>query len=148
MAADIILLVEDNPIDLELAQIALKHARVFSQVVVARDGEEALDYLWRRGAHAGRGEGEPRVVLLDLKLPKLDGLAVLRAAKADPRTSAIPMVVMTSSQQEDDIVRGYQLGANSYIRKPVDFDQFRTTIRDVGLYWLLVNEPPPIGVER
>jgi CheY-like chemotaxis protein len=139
-----ILLVEDNPKDLKLTLHALENEKLASQVEVARDGEEALDFIFARGAHAGRSENlRPRLVLLDLKLPKVDGLEVLRAVKNDPRTKAIPVVILTSSKEERDLVEGYQLGANAYIQKPVDFDQFRQVVKQLGLFWLVVNEPPP-----
>lgn len=139
-----ILLVEDNPDDLELALMALKKGSLANRIQVARDGEEALDFLFCRNAHQERSfETPPRVVLLDLKLPKVDGLEVLRAVKSDPRTRSIPIVVMTSSKEQRDMVEGYQLGVNSYIQKPVDFDQFRDIISKLGFYWLVINQPPP-----
>ena len=139
-----ILLVEDNPDDLELAMLALRKGNLANHIQVARDGEEALDFLFCRNAFGERSfESPPRVVLLDLKLPKVDGLEVLRAVKNDPRTRAIPIVVMTSSKEQRDLVEGYQLGVNSYIQKPVDFDQFRDIISKLGFYWLVINQPPP-----
>ena len=139
-----ILLVEDNPDDLELAMLALKKGSLANRIQVARDGEEALDFLFCRNAHEKRSfESPPRVVLLDLKLPKVDGLEVLRAVKSDPRTRSIPIVVMTSSKEQRDLVEGYHLGVNSYIQKPVDFDQFRDIISKLGFYWLVINQPPP-----
>jgi CheY-like chemotaxis protein len=139
-----ILLVEDNPKDLKLAMHALNSNNLGNHIEVARDGEEALDYLFCRGQHAGRSFAEPpRVILLDLKLPKVDGLDVLRAVKGDPRTQAIPVVIMTASKEERDMVDGYRLGVNAYIQKPVDFDQFREIVKQIGLFWLVVNEPPP-----
>ena len=140
-----ILLVEDNPADAELALRALKKNRLANNVVVVTDGEEALDFIFGRGAFNGRKiESGPRVILLDLKLPKVDGLEVLRVVKGDPRTKVIPIVVLTSSKEESDIVESYRLGVNSYIVKPVDFDKFVVAVRDLGMYWLLLNQPPKI----
>ena len=140
----IILLVEDNPDDVELTLRALKKNNVTNEVVVAHDGVEALDYLFGSGAYAGRDLSVmPTVILLDLKLPKMDGLEVLRRLRADDRTRLLPVVILTSSKEEQDIVNGYRLGANSYVRKPVDYDQFAEAVRQLGLYWLLLNEPPP-----
>ena len=142
-----ILLVEDNQDDMDLALHALKQGKLANNIVVARDGEEALDFLFCRGAFAQRSfEHPPKLVLLDLKLPKVDGMEVLRQAKSDPRTKTIPIVIMTSSKEERDLVAGYNLGANSYIQKPVDFDQFRETVKSVGLYWLVINQPVPISL--
>ncbi len=139
-----ILLVEDNEADEELAIHALRTDNVANQIHVARDGEEALDFLFCRGEHSNRDcDKPPRLVLLDLKLPKVDGLEVLSQLKCDPRTRAIPIVILTSSQEEEDMVKGYQLGVNSYIQKPVDFAQFREIIKQLGLYWLVVNQAPP-----
>jgi CheY-like chemotaxis protein len=138
-----ILLVEDNPQDLELALRALRKAHVANRVHVARDGVEAVEFIFGEGAHsARRGLPPPKVVLLDLKLPKLDGLEVLKRIKGDPRTRAIPVVVLTSSQEQRDVVESYQLGVNSYIVKPVDFEQFASAVQNLGLYWLLINHPP------
>lgn len=138
-----ILLVEDNPSDLELALHALKRNNLANHIEIARDGAEALDFIFATGAFSHRNvENGPRVILLDLKLPKVDGLEVLRRVKADPRTRSIPVVVLTSSREERDIVESYELGVNSYITKPVDFDQFTEAVRALGYYWLLLNQPP------
>lgn len=138
-----LLLVEDNPQDLELAVRALRKANLANHIQVARDGEEALDFVFGEGAHAGRELRDgPRLVLLDLKLPKIDGLEVLRRMKGDPRTKMIPIVVLTSSKEQSDLVESYQLGANSYIVKPVDFERFTEAVRDLGMYWLLLNQSP------
>jgi two-component system response regulator len=138
-----ILLVEDNPDDEELTVVALKKSHIANEVVVARDGEEALDYLFATGPHEG-STFIPAVILLDLKLPKIDGLEVLRRLRAHERTRRIPVVILTSSKEQEDVVEGYSLGANSYVRKPVDFDQFLEASRQLGLYWLVLNEPPPL----
>jgi two-component system response regulator len=138
-----ILLVEDNPSDLEVALRALKEQNMCNNVQVARDGEEALDFIFCQGPFAGRRLDElPRVILLDLKLPLIDGLEVLRQIRADARTRHVPVVVLTSSTEERDVVESYALGVNSYIAKPVDFDQFRNAMHTIGLYWLLLNRPP------
>lgn len=135
-----ILLVEDNSDDIELTLHALRKENLANHIHVARDGEEALDFLFCNGPHADRSfERPPRLILLDLKLPKVDGMEVLRQLKADSRTQCIPVVILTSSKEERDLVKGYGLGANSYIQKPVDFDQFREIVKNVGLYWLLIN---------
>lgn len=138
-----ILLVEDNSDDEALTLRALRMNNILNEVTVARDGAEALDYLFGDGAHAGRDtRQQPQLVLLDLKLPKIDGLEVLRRLRADPRTRLQPVVILTTSNEERDIVAGYSLGANSYIRKPVDFAQFTEAVRQLGLYWLVLNVPP------
>jgi two-component system response regulator len=138
-----ILLVEDNQDDVDLALHALRREKLANNIVVVRDGEEALDFLFCRGAFAHKSfEQPPKLVLLDLKLPKVDGMEVLKQVKSDPRTKTIPVVIMTSSKEERDLVASYNLGANSYIQKPVDFDQFRETVKSVGLYWLVINQPP------
>jgi len=139
-----ILLVEDNADDEALTLRALKKSNIKNTVDVARDGAEALDYLFGTGAYAGRGpSGSPAVVLMDIKLPKLDGFEVLKRLRADERTKLIPVVMLTSSAQEEDIINSYKLGANSYVRKPVDFNQFADAVRQLGLYWLLINQRPP-----
>lgn len=146
MAEKIILLVEDDPDDELLTLRALKQNRILNQVMVVRDGVEALDYLFGRGEYAERSHCPlPQVVLLDLRLPKLDGLEVLRQLRADERTCLLPVVVLTSSDEERDIVDSYKLGANSYVRKPVDFAQFSEAVRQLGLYWLVLNEGLPGG---
>jgi len=138
-----ILLVEDNVDDIELTLRAFKSNRIGNEVIVARDGQEALDYLFGTGKFEGRDPRQiPAMILLDLKLPKIDGLEVLRRVREDERTRLSPVVILTSSAEEGDVYRGYDLGANSYIRKPVDFDQFGESVRQLGLYWLLLNEPP------
>jgi CheY-like chemotaxis protein len=139
-----ILLVEDNPDDVELTLRAFRKNNIANNVVVARDGVEALDYLFGRGAYADRNiKDTPRLILLDLKLPKLDGLQVLERLRADEHTKLTPVVILTSSKEEQDLISGYKTGANSYVRKPVDFNQFVEAVRQIGLYWLLINEPPP-----
>src|SRR5688572_25765340 len=138
MSEKFIMLVEDNPDDEALTLRALKKNNIMNTVVVARDGVEALDYLFARGAHAGRDpHAMPTVVMLDLKLPKVDGLEVLRQMRADERTRLLPVVILTSSKEQQDLISGYKLGANSYVRKPVDFAQFLEAVRQLGLYWLI-----------
>ncbi len=145
MSDKIILLVEDNADDEILTLRAMKKNNIGNEVIVARDGVEALDYLFRTGPYEGKILSEmPQVVLLDLKLPKLDGLEVLRRLRADERTKLLPVVILTSSNEEQDRITGYALGANSYVRKPVDFKQFMEAARQLGLYWLVLNEPPPV----
>jgi len=139
-----ILLVEDNRDDVELALLALHKGGLANKIHVARDGEEALDFLFCRGKHAVRSfDAPPKLVLLDLKLPKIDGLEVLRELKKDARTCSIPVVVMTSSKEQRDMIDGYRMGLNSYIQKPVDFTQFRDIISKLGFYWLVINQSPP-----
>jgi CheY-like chemotaxis protein len=139
-----ILLVEDNAADIELTQRAFELEHLVNRFEIVRDGAEALDFLFCRGAYTHRSfDKPPRLVLMDLKLPKVDGLEVLRQVKADPRTRAIPVIVMTSSTEEGDLVRSYHYGVNSYIQKPVDFGDFQKIVKTLGLYWLLVNAPPP-----
>jgi CheY-like chemotaxis protein len=143
-----ILLVEDSPKDVQLTLAALEEHNLANEVVVARDGVEALDYLHRRGTCAGRPDELPAVVLLDLKLPKVDGLEVLREMKADPRLKMVPVVMLTSSREEQDLVRSYQLGVSAYVVKPVDFQRFLTTVKELGLFWAVINEPPPGSGKR
>ena len=141
---DEILLVEDNPDDVELTLRAFRKSKIANEVVVARDGVEALDYLFATGTHAGRDNSSlPQLVLLDLKLPRLDGLQVLERIRGNPKTKLLPVVILTSSTEPPDLLTGYTLGANSYIRKPVDFQEFLVAVRRLGLYWLLLNQPPP-----
>ena len=137
-----ILLVEDNADDIELAVHALREEKLANGITIARDGEEALNLIFRRG-DAHPAFEPPRLILLDLKLPKVDGLDVLRAVKGDPRTKAIPIVVMTSSKEERDLVESYKLGVNAYVQKPVGFDEFRAVVKELGLFWLVINQPPP-----
>jgi two-component system, response regulator len=145
----IILLVEDRVDDVELTLRAFEKANVANEIVVASNGEEAINYLFRLGRHAGRDPNVmPQVVLMDLKLPKIDGLGVLRRMRADERTRRLPVVIMTSSKEERDVILGYNLGANSFVRKPVDFVQFVEAAKLLGLYWLVINEPPPVRAEE
>jgi CheY-like chemotaxis protein len=144
-----ILLVEDDPADAELIVHALRREHLANRIQLVHDGEEALDFVFCRGAYSDRSfEDPPRVVLLDLKLPKVNGLEVLEQVKADPRTKTIPVVILTSSKEEADRMNGYMMGANSYIQKPVDFEKFRNTVKQLGLYWLLVNQPAPAAVPQ
>ena len=144
MTDGVILLVEDNPSDVKLTERALKQNQITNKLVHAEDGREALDYLFGSGQYADRNVRDvPALVLLDLKLPKVDGLEVLKQIRADEQTRLLPVVILTSSDQEKDIVASYKLGANSYIRKPVNFTQFAEVVRTLGFYWLLMNEPPP-----
>lgn len=139
-----ILLIEDDPKDVRLTLRVLERENVINRVEVVRDGEEALDFVFCRGSFSGRSPAHPpKLVLLDLKLPKVDGMEVLRQIKSNANTQAIPVVILTSSKEERDLVESYKLGVNSYIQKPVDFDQFRETIKAAGFYWLMVNQPPP-----
>jgi CheY-like chemotaxis protein len=138
-----ILLVEDNPNDLELTLIALSKSQLANEVVIARDGAEALDYLNRRGEYRNRVEGNPAVVLLDLKLPKVDGLEVLKEVRNTPHLKSLPVVMLTSSKEEQDLLRSYELGVNAYVVKPVDFSEFLRAISDLGIFWAVLNEPPP-----
>lgn len=139
-----ILLVEDNPDDEELTLRALSRNNISNQVVVVRDGQEAVDWLEGTGPHAGRDPADiPALILLDLKLPKIDGLDVLRRLRANPRTALVPVVILTSSKEDRDRASGYQSGANSYVQKPVDFTSFVDAVRQLGMYWLMLNEPPP-----
>ena len=141
-----ILLVDDSPRDIELALDALAHNHLANEVVALRDGAEALDYLYRRGEFADRGKGNPAVVMLDLKMPKVDGIEVLRQIKSDPQLKMIPVVVMTSSREEQDLVKSYELGVNAYIVKPVQFPEFVEAVKVTGSFWAVVNEPPPGSV--
>jgi CheY-like chemotaxis protein len=138
-----ILLVEDNPKDLELTLAALGKCQLANEIVVARDGAEALDYLFARGAFADRNPGDPAVVLLDLKLPKIDGLEVLEKVKSDAERRRVPIVMLTSSREEQDLVRSYELGVNAFVVKPVEFRAFFEAIQDLGVFWAILNEPPP-----
>ena len=141
-----ILLVEDNPRDLELTLAALAKCQLANDIVVARDGAEALDYMYARGSHSERAPGDPAVVLLDLKLPKIDGLEVLERVKGDPQHRQIPVVMLTSSREERDLLRSYELGVNAFVVKPVDFSAFFEAIQDLGMFWAILNEPPPRGL--
>jgi two-component system, response regulator len=144
MEKKMILLVEDNPDDEALTLRALKKSNILNEVVVARDGVEALDFLFATGMYGDRDSNiMPQMVLLDLKLPKIDGLEVLRRLRADERTQMLPIIILTSSKEEQDLINGYKYGCNSYIRKPVDFSQFSESVRQLGLYWLVLNETPP-----
>lgn len=143
----LILLIEDNPDDEELTLLAFEQSRTTTEVVVARDGVEALDYLFGTGKFAERNlDVMPSLVLLDLQLPRVNGMEVLQRVRADNRTKLLPVVIMTTSNEQQDIINSYKLGCNSYIRKPVDFEQFQTAVQQLGMYWLLLNEPPPLLV--
>jgi CheY-like chemotaxis protein len=143
-----ILLVEDDPRDVELTLTALGEYNLANEVVVARDGEKALDYLYSRGEFSDRSNDNPAVMLLDLKLPKVDGLQILQQIKSDERLKLIPVVVLTSSQEEKDMIRSYQLGVNAYVVKPVDFHEFVNAIKELGVFWAVINEPPPGSVKK
>jgi two-component system, response regulator len=139
-----ILLVDDSPSDVELTVHALKQGRLATSIAVAEDGEQALDYLFCRGIHQGRSPCDrPSVILLDLNLPKVDGLEILKALRADERTRAIPIVILTSSKETKDLVAGYRLGASAFVQKPMDFEEFRSAIKEIAAFWLVRNEPPP-----
>jgi two-component system response regulator len=147
MSAVEVLLVDDSPSDVELTVRVLRHNKLANSIHVAEDGKEALDFLFCRGEHQGRSITErPRVILLDLKLPKVNGLDVLKAIRAHASTRAIPVVILTSSKEPRDLVAGYKLGTSAFIQKPVDFAQFQNAIKEIGLFWLVVNEPPPADV--
>jgi CheY-like chemotaxis protein len=143
-----ILLVEDDPRDVELTLTALEDYKLANEVVVARDGQQALDYLRYRGEYSTRASENPAVLLLDLKLPKIDGLEVLKEIRSDERLKLIPVVVLTSSQEEKDMVRSYTLGVNAYVVKPVDFHEFINAVKELGVFWALINEPPPGSVKK
>ena len=143
MTSQAILIVEDNPDDEMLILRALKKANVANEIFVVRDGADSLDYLFRTGAYADRSSPDPAVVILDIQLPKIDGLEVLRRLREHEPTRRLPVVILTSSDEQQDLIRGYELGANSYVRKPVKFEEFSEAVGQLGLYWLLLNEPPP-----
>jgi CheY-like chemotaxis protein len=144
---NVLLLVEDNPDDEELTLLAFEQSPIANEVVVAHDGVEALDYLFGTGIHADRNLSVmPALILLDLQLPRINGLEVLQRLRADPRTKLLPVVILTTSNEQQDLINSYSLGCNSYIRKPVDYDQFMTAVQQLGMYWLLINEPPPVPV--
>lgn len=143
-----ILLAEDNPNDIELTLTALDEYNLANEVVVARDGVEALDYLFQRGKFAGHANGIPAVILLDLKMPRMDGLETLRQIRNDPRFKVVPVVMITSSREEQDLVRSYELGVNAYVVKPVDFQKFVECIKQLGFFWALINEPPPVNIGK
>jgi CheY-like chemotaxis protein len=143
-----ILMVEDDPKDVELTLTALEEYNLANEVVITRDGQEALDYLYCRGQYSARASDNPAVLLLDLKLPKVDGLEVLHQIKSDDRLKMIPVVVLTSSREERDMMRSYQLGVNAYVVKPVDFHEFVNAVRELGVFWAVINEPPPGSVKK
>jgi CheY-like chemotaxis protein len=143
-----ILLVEDDPKDVELTLTGLDEYNLANEVVVARDGEEALDYLYRRGSHENRANGNPAVILLDLKLPKVDGFEVLQQIRSDEKFKMIPVVILTSSHEERDLVRSYRLGVNAYVVKPVDFHQFVNAVKELGVFWAVINEAPPGSMKK
>jgi CheY-like chemotaxis protein len=143
-----ILLVEDDPSDLELSMTALEDYKLANEVVIARDGAEALDYLYCRGQFTSRSNENPAVIMLDLKLPKIDGLEVLKQIRSDDRLKMIPVVVLTSSREEQDMLRSYRLGVNAYVVKPVDFHEFVNAVKELGVFWAIINEPPPGSVKR
>jgi CheY-like chemotaxis protein len=143
-----ILMIEDDPNDVELTLTALEEYHLANEVVVTRDGQQALDYLYCRGDFSGRTQGNPAVMLLDLKLPKVDGLEVLQKIKSDERLKMIPVVVLTSSQEEKDMMRSYSLGVNAYVVKPVDFHEFVNAVRELGVFWAVINEPPPGSMKK
>ena len=144
---NVLLLVEDNPDDEELTLLAFEQSAIANEVVVAHDGVEALDYLFSTGMYADRNPSlMPALILLDLQLPRINGLEVLQRLRADPRTKLVPVVILTTSNEQQDLINSYSLGCNSYIRKPVDYDQFMTAVQQLGMYWLLINEPPPVPV--
>jgi CheY-like chemotaxis protein len=142
------LLVEDDPRDVELTLTALEEYKLANEVMVARDGKEALDYLYCRGEFSTRSGGNPAVMLLDLKLPKVDGLEVLQQIRSDEQLKMIPVVVLTSSHEEKDVVRSYKLGVNAYVVKPVDFHEFINAVRELGVFWALINQPPPGSIKK
>ena len=142
-----ILLAEDNPNDVELTLTALHTLNLANEIIVVHNGAEVLDFVFRRNAYAQRPDVQPAVVLLDLKMPRVDGLETLRQLRAHPDTRTIPIVILTSSREENDLVKGYELGANSYVVKPVDFDQFISAVSQLGVFWAIVNEPPPVGAK-
>jgi len=143
-----ILIVEDDPNDVELTLMALEEYNLANEVVVTRDGQEALDYLHRRGQYSNRSEGNPAVILLDLKLPKVDGLEVLQQVKSDERLKMVPVIVLTSSHQEKDVMRSYNLGVNAYVVKPVDFHEFVNAVKELGVFWAVINAPPPGSIQK
>jgi CheY-like chemotaxis protein len=143
-----VLMVEDDPKDVELTLSALEEYNLVNEVVIARDGQEALDYLYCRGQFSGRSYDNPAVILLDLKLPKVDGLEVLNRIKSDERLKMIPVVVLTSSREERDMMRSYQLGVNAYVVKPVDFHEFVNAVKELGVFWAVINQPPPGSVKK